>query len=91
MFDVTCENTDYEDLGHYASILGVALINIAPYVKGELPSGPRQSGIACIDNSVKDINTPLEKLRLALEIIHGKIGENHDLSSGMVVLLTICS
>lgn len=67
VFDVTCENTDYEDLGHYVSILGVALTDIASYVKNEPPSAPRQSGI------VKDINTPLEQLRIALEVIHGKI------------------
>ena len=78
VFDVTCENTDYEDLGHYISILGVALTDIASYVKNEPPSAPRQSGIACIDSSAKDINTPLEQLRLALEVVHGKIGENHD-------------
>lgn len=80
LFDVTCENTDYEDLGHYVSILAVALTNIAPYIKDER-SVPQQSSITSMDGSpgkVKNNCFPLERLRLALEAIHGRIGEGYD-------------
>lgn len=90
LFDVTCENTNYEDLGHYVSILAVALTNIAPYIEDER-SVPQQSSITSMDGSpgkVKNTNLPLERLRLALEAIHGRIGEDHDaLLSGPVTHL----
>ncbi|KAL4073984.1 hypothetical protein J3A83DRAFT_4090316 [Scleroderma citrinum] len=75
LFDVTREDTDYEDLGHNVSILGVALANIAPYIKDE-PSLARRSSTTSIDGTpgkVKSNTPPLERLHLALEVLHGKI------------------
>lgn len=82
---MTCEDTDYDDLGHYVSILAVALTNIVPYIKDVLSVSKRgnRSGKA------KNINPPLKQVRLALDAIHGKISEPHDRSSAMVLLLTI--
>ncbi|KAL4078460.1 hypothetical protein V8B97DRAFT_2003666 [Scleroderma yunnanense] len=81
LFDVTREDTDYEDLGHNVSILGVALANIAPYIKDE-PSLARRSSTTSIDGTpgkVKSNTPPLERLHLALEVLHGKIGEDSTL------------
>ncbi|KAF9227426.1 hypothetical protein BS17DRAFT_465007 [Gyrodon lividus] len=75
LFDVTCETTDYEDLGHYVTILAVALANIAPYVREERTI-TQSASIAQVEGSPSKARKPvlpLELLRRVLEVVQGKI------------------
>ncbi|KIJ18779.1 hypothetical protein PAXINDRAFT_179422 [Paxillus involutus ATCC 200175] len=75
LFDVTCETTDYEDLGHYVTILAVALADIAPYV-GEERTITQSTSITQVESSPSRARKPvlpLELLRRVLEVAQGKI------------------
>ena len=67
--------TDYEAVGHYVEILGIALSNIEGYVAEE----PRTPSVEMNTNrSPKkgDKDKPLELIKIAIEKIHNKIGES---------------
>ncbi|KAF8844378.1 hypothetical protein BDN67DRAFT_770368 [Paxillus ammoniavirescens] len=75
LFDVTCETTDYEDLGHYVTILAVALADIAPYV-GEERIITHSTSITQVEGSPSRARKPvlpLELLRRVLEVAQGRI------------------
>ncbi|KAF9241519.1 hypothetical protein BU15DRAFT_73249 [Melanogaster broomeanus] len=75
LFDVTSDATDYEDLGHYVTILAVALADIAPYVREERTI-TQSASIDSVESSpgkAKKPVLPLELLRRVLEVVQGKI------------------
>ncbi|KIK79818.1 hypothetical protein PAXRUDRAFT_767920 [Paxillus rubicundulus Ve08.2h10] len=75
LFDVTCETTDYEDLGHYVAILAVALADITPYV-GEERTITQSASITQVESSPSKVRKPvlpLELLLRILEVVQGKI------------------
>ncbi|KIJ61348.1 hypothetical protein HYDPIDRAFT_116117 [Hydnomerulius pinastri MD-312] len=75
LFDVTSDETDYDDLGHYVTILTVALADIAPYVREERLI-THSASIASVEGSpskAKKPMMPLELLKRVLEVVQGKI------------------
>lgn len=75
IFDVTSDNTDYEDLNHYVAILAVALTDIAPYVREEQSLARQPSAMSGegSPSNAKKIHMPLERLHSALNVLQGKI------------------
>lgn len=75
LFDVTGDNTDYEDLNHCVAILAVALTDIAPYVREEQSLVRQPSAISGegSPSNAKRIPMPLERLHGALNVLQGKI------------------
>lgn len=87
LFDIqsSTDKTDYENLGHYVSILGAALYDIDGYVDDERRNPHATAGVSQITtgDTVETENSrgekdkplmPLQVLHRALETIHGKIG-----------------
>ncbi|KAH7927129.1 hypothetical protein BV22DRAFT_1127611 [Leucogyrophana mollusca] len=75
LFDVNSDSTDYEDLGHYVSIVSAAFADIDPYVYAEREL-KQSTATALIEDSPRKsrkLMMPLEVVRNALELIHGKI------------------
>ncbi|KAG1732199.1 uncharacterized protein EDB91DRAFT_1152137 [Suillus paluster] len=77
-FDVTSAEADFEDLGHYFSIVSVALANIEPYVHEEnslTQPLSRQSSMADDSSPRKNQKplVPLELLLQVLEVTQGRI------------------
>ncbi|KAH7888766.1 hypothetical protein F5I97DRAFT_747127 [Phlebopus sp. FC_14] len=75
LFDVTSESMDFEDLGHYVTILTVALADIIPYAQEERTI-IRCASSASLESSPSKHRKPLlplELLRRVLEVIQGKI------------------
>ncbi|KAH7913893.1 hypothetical protein BJ138DRAFT_1144969 [Hygrophoropsis aurantiaca] len=74
LFDVTSDSTDYEALGHYVSIVSTVLTDIDPYVHMERNlKRPADTSIEDSPRKSKKPMMPLELIRNALELIHGKI------------------
>lgn len=83
MFDIqtNADMVDYEDLGYQVGILSVALSTIDRYVAEERRTGVPPAAESNILNSPKKLSTEkppteLEKVRYAMDMIHGKIGES---------------
>lgn len=78
LFDIqtNADMVDYEDLGYQVEILNVALSCIDDYVAEERRIEREESMLDSPRKlSKQKLPTPLDMVRTAIDVIHGKIGE----------------